>query len=113
MWKVSPRDKEWRRAYAEINEFEQQLIDRGIVLVKFWLHISKEEQKARFQSREETPHKRWKLGEEDWRNLKKWDSYEIAVNRMVERTSTRAAPWTLVPANDKRYAQDRGPRDGL
>ena len=98
-------EPEWRRAYAEINDFEDQLIQSGIVLCKFWLHISKEEQLDRFKHREETPYKRWKLTDEDWRNREKWDDYEAAVNNMVERTSTSAAPWTLVEGNDKRYAR--------
>lgn len=96
---------EWRRAYAEINDFEAQLIEHGIVLLKYWLHITPEEQLARFKDREQTPHKRWKLTGEDWRNREKWDDYELAVNDMVQQTSTRLAPWILVGANDKRYAR--------
>jgi polyphosphate kinase 2 (PPK2 family) len=98
-------DMEWRRAYAEINEFERQLVDYGIVLVKFWLHISPEEQEQRFQARAKIPYKRWKLTDEDLRNREKWGRYEVAVNDMVERTSTQIAPWVLVEANDKRYAR--------
>ncbi len=100
-------EEEWKRAYAEINTFEKHLVDHGIVLVKFWLHITKEEQEARFRAREQIPYKRWKLTDEDWRNREKWDLYEAAVNDMVERTSTRIAPWILVPGNDKRYARVR------
>jgi AMP-polyphosphate phosphotransferase len=96
---------EWRRAYVEINQFEDQLLDHGIVLVKFWLHISREEQLRRFKERERSSFKSWKITDEDWRNRKKWDAYEHAVNEMVERTSTRRAPWTLVEANDKYYAR--------
>lgn len=96
---------EWRRAYTEINDFEDQLVRHGIVLNKFWLHITKEEQLARFRAREQVEYKRWKLTEEDWRNREKWDAYEAAVNDMVERTSTSLAPWTLVEANDKRFAR--------
>lgn len=99
------REKEWMRAYAEINEFEEQLVEHGIVLVKYWLHITKDEQLARFNERDEVPWKRWKLSEEDWRNREKWDQYELAVNDMIARTSTHLAPWTLVEANDKRYAR--------
>jgi len=99
------REKEWMRAYAEINDFEEQLVEHGIVLVKFWLHISKDEQLSRFQQRNEIPWKRWKLSDEDWRNREKWDRYETAVNDMIARTSTRIAPWTLVEANDKRFAR--------
>lgn len=98
-------EEEWRRAYAEINDFEEQLVDHGIVLCKFWLHITKDEQLRRFQEREKIPFKRWKLTEEDWRNREKWDLYETAVNDMVERTSTSVAPWTLVEANDKPFAR--------
>jgi polyphosphate:AMP phosphotransferase len=98
-------EREWRRAYAEINRFEQQLTDHGIVLVKFWMHITKEEQLARFQEREQTPWKRWKLTEEDWRNRERWEDYEIAVHDMVERTSTSRSPWTLVEGNDKPFAR--------
>jgi polyphosphate:AMP phosphotransferase len=98
-------EKEWRRAYAEINQFEDQLSRHGIVLVKFWLHVTKEEQLRRFKEREAIEHKRWKLTEEDWRNRTKWNAYESAVNEMVERTSTRCAPWTLIDANDKAGAR--------
>jgi len=96
---------EWRRAYAEINDFEQQLVEYGIVLVKFWLHISPEEQGRRFQARAKVPYKRWKLSAEDWRNREKWGRYELAVNDMIERTSTPIAPWVLVEGEDKRYAR--------
>jgi polyphosphate:AMP phosphotransferase len=96
---------EWTRAYSEINGFEDQLLDHGIVLVKFWLHISKDEQMRRFRAREASSFKRWKITGEDWRNRKQWGMYEDAVSEMVERTSTRRAPWTLVPANDKQYAR--------
>jgi len=98
-------DLEWRRAYAEINAFEQQLVAYGIVLVKFWLHVSPEEQARRFQSRADFPYKRWKLTDEDWRNREKRGRYELAVNDMIERTSTPIAPWVLVEAEDKRYAR--------
>jgi polyphosphate:AMP phosphotransferase len=99
------QEAEWRRAYAEINHFEENLVSHGIVLLKYWLHITKEEQLIRFKSREETPFKRWKLTEEDWRNREKWDDYEESVNEMIARTSTRLAPWTLVEANNKRFAR--------
>jgi polyphosphate:AMP phosphotransferase len=98
-------EDEWRRAYAEINEFEEMLTDSGIVLLKFWLHVTKDEQYRRFKERETVPHKQWKLTEEDWRNREKWDDYVIAVNDMVEHTSTRVAPWILIEGNDKRYAR--------
>ena len=98
-------EDEWKRAFAEINEFEEQLTDHGILLLKYWVHISKDEQLARFKAREETPHKRWKLTEEDWRNREKWDEYEWAVNDVVEHTSTHSAPWVLVEGNDKRFSR--------
>ena len=93
------------RAYAEINDFEAQLVQHGIVLIKYWLHITPEEQLNRFKAREQVPYKRWKLTDEDWRNREKWPLYEAAVNDMVERTSTRLAPWTLVEGDDKLYAR--------
>ena len=96
---------EWRRAYGEINQFEEQLADHGIIVMKFWLHISPEEQERRFRLREQTPHKQHKLTEDDWRNRDRWHDYEIAVDQMVSHTSTRNAPWTLVSGNDKRYAR--------
>lgn len=98
-------EDEWRRAYAEINEFEDQLIEHGTVLMKYWIHITKEEQLARFKLREKTPYKRWKLTEEDWRNRDKWGQYEQAVNDLVQYTGTSAAPWTLVEGNNKRFAR--------
>ena len=98
-------ENEWVRAYAEINNFEEQLIDHGIVLVKYWMHITKDEQLARFEAREKTPYKSWKLTDEDWRNREKWDEYELATNDMVQHTSTLNAPWTLVEGNDKRFAR--------
>jgi polyphosphate:AMP phosphotransferase len=98
-------EDEWRRAFAEVNEFEEQLTDHGILLVKYWVHITKDEQLERFKAREETPHKRWKLTEEDWRNREKWNDYDLAVNDIVERTSTHSAPWVLVEGNDKRFAR--------
>jgi polyphosphate:AMP phosphotransferase len=98
-------EREWMRAYTEINDFEDALVQHGIVLMKFWLHITPEEQEARFRAREESPLKRWKMTPEDWRNRARWDAYEKAVNDMVERTSTQIAPWTLVEGNDKRYAR--------
>jgi polyphosphate kinase 2 (PPK2 family) len=98
-------EEEWRRAYSEINEFEEQLVDHGIVLVKYWVHITADEQLRRFKERENAPYKQWKLTTEDWRNRAKWVDYERAVNEMVERTSTRLAPWTLVEGNDKYFAR--------
>ena len=96
---------DWMRAYSEINDFETQLAEHRIVLVKFWLAISQEEQLKRFQERENTGFKRYKITAEDWRNREKWTHYEQAVCDMVDRTSTEIAPWTLIPANDKNYAR--------
>jgi polyphosphate:AMP phosphotransferase len=96
---------EWMRAYAEINQFEDQLIAHGIALVKYWIHITKDEQLRRFKARQESSFKSWKITDEDWRNRTKWEAYEDAVNEMVERTSTSEAPWTLVEGNDKNYAR--------
>lgn len=97
--------EEWQRAYSEINDFEAQLTEFGIILIKFWLAISPEEQLRRFKDREETPYKQYKIGPEDWRNRKKWNAYEAAACDMIERTSTSRAPWVLVEANDKRHAR--------
>lgn len=96
---------DWLRAYNEINEFEAQLVDHDIVVVKFWLAISAEEQLERFQEREKTGFKHYKITEEDWRNRERWPDYEQAVCDMVDRTSTEHAPWTLVPANNKYHAR--------
>ncbi|MDH4285428.1 MAG: polyphosphate:AMP phosphotransferase, partial [Gallionellaceae bacterium] len=96
---------DWMRAYGEINDFEAQLARHNIVLVKFWLSISKNEQLKRFNERKKIGFKRFKITEEDWRNRKKWGEYEQAVCDMVDRTSTEIAPWTLVEANDKSFAR--------
>jgi polyphosphate kinase 2 (PPK2 family) len=93
------------RAYSEIIEFESQLARHNMVVSKFWLTISKEEQLKRFKAREKTGFKRYKITDEDWRNREKWDAYEQAICDMVDRTSTEAAPWTLVEANDKYFAR--------
>ncbi len=98
-------EDEWRRAYAEINDFEDQLDERGIVLVKYWIHITQEEQLKRFKLREKTSYKSWKLTDEDWRNRGKWHDYDQAVHDLVQYTSTFKAPWTLVEGNDKRFAR--------
>lgn len=98
-------ETEWSRAYREINEFEAQLCEHGVTLLKFWIHISAEEQLKRFKEREKLAWKQHKITEEDWRNREKWRAYEEAVNDMVAHTSTHYAPWTLVPGNDKRVAR--------
>jgi polyphosphate:AMP phosphotransferase len=96
---------EWRRAYREINEMEEQLINSGSIMLKFWLQIDKEEQLKRFEERRDNPLKNWKITDEDWRNREKWDKYEPAVNEMLFRTSTMYAPWTIVEANCKFYGR--------
>lgn len=98
-------ESDWRRAFREINQFERQLVDFGTILFKFWIHISKEEQLARFESRANDPLRKWKLTEEDWRNREKWDIYKVAVDEMLLKTSTITAPWTIVEGNDKYYAR--------
>ena len=98
-------ESEWQRAYSEINQFEQQLVEHGSIVLKFWIHIDNEEQMRRFKAREKEPHKRHKITEDDWRNRDRWHDYEIAVDQMVSHTSTRYAPWTLVAGNDKPYAR--------
>jgi polyphosphate kinase 2 (PPK2 family) len=98
-------EDEWKRAYREINEFERQLVDFGTILAKFWIQISKEEQLCRFEARQETPYKAWKLTDEHWRNRQKWDLYEEAINDMLLKTSTLTAPWTIVEGNCKWYAR--------
>jgi polyphosphate:AMP phosphotransferase len=98
-------DDEWRRAFAEINDFEDQLREHGIVLLKFWLHISKAEQLRRFKAREVTPHKRWKLCDEDWRNRERWDDYALAAHEMIQQTSVRKSPWILVENESKHYGR--------
>ena len=98
-------EADWIRAYDEINDFEEQLVAEGIVLVKFWLAISKDEQLRRFKEREKTPYKRYKITDEDWRNREKWDAYRIAVGDMIDRTSSEYAPWTLVESEDKNYGR--------
>lgn len=100
-------EEAWSRAYREINDFEAQLADDGIVLVKFWLAVTKDEQLKRFKEREATRRKRFKITEEDWRNRKKWDDYVVAASDMIDRTSTSYAPWTILEANDKHLARVR------
>ena len=98
-------EKDWQRAYNEINEFEQDLRDWGAVVLKFWIHIDPETQLARFNERQNTPEKQWKITEEDWRNREKWPLYEEAVSEMLEKTSTEAAPWHVIESDDKLYAR--------
>jgi len=97
----------WKRAYAEINSFERELKDFGIIVAKFWIHISRDEQLRRFEERKAIGYKSWKLTDEDWRNREKWGAYEDAVEEMLLKTSTRTAPWTLIEGNDKYWARSR------
>jgi polyphosphate:AMP phosphotransferase len=109
-------DAEWRRAYSEINQFEEQLVESGVILFKFWLQVSQDEQLRRFKDREQVPYKRYKITDEDWRNREKWPQYKAAVNDMVVHTSTDSASWTLVEGDDKPFARIKvlkTLRDGL
>ncbi len=99
------REDEWRQAFGEINAFERELTEHGVVVLKFWLHVSHEEQLRRFREREATPHKRHKMNEEDWRNRRQRAAYEVAVGDMLALTHRPAAPWHLVPADNKRFAR--------
>ena len=98
-------ENEWKRAYKEINDMEFHLYNEGTIIIKFWIHIDKEEQAKRFKEREENPEKQWKITSEDWRNREKWDEYLQAINEMLIRTSTNYAPWTIVEGNSKYYAR--------
>ena len=100
-------EAEWKRAYKEINSFERQLRDFATIVAKFWIHISREEQLRRFEERKAIGYKEWKLTEEDWRNREKWASYEEAVEQLLVKTSTTAAPWTLIEGNDKYWARTK------
>ncbi len=99
------RRDEWTRAFAELNDFESQLTEHGMIIVKFWLHVSKDEQLQRFRERENTPYKRHKINEEDWRNRGKWEAYEVAVGDMLALCDKPNAPWHLIAANNKRFAR--------
>jgi polyphosphate:AMP phosphotransferase len=98
-------EEEWKRAYSEINEMEEHWANFGTVIVKFWVHVSKDEQLARFKSREELDYKSWKITEDDWRNREKWEPYKDAVDEMLFRTSTHYAPWTVIEGDSKLYAR--------
>ncbi len=98
-------EKDWQRAYNEMNEFERQLTDWGAVVLKFWIHIDPDTQLARFTERQNTPEKQWKITDEDWRNRDKWPQYEVAVDEMLQKTSTENAPWFIIESNDKKYAR--------
>lgn len=98
-------NEEWKRAYTEINSFEQQLTDGDYIVVKFWIHIDEEEQLKRFNERAEDPYKAWKLTDEDWRNREKFGLYSEAADEMFAKTDTEQAPWVVIPGNDKLYAR--------
>lgn len=98
-------EEDWRHAYREINEFERYLYQSGMLVMKFWLHIDKEEQLRRFTKRQNTPEKQWKITGEDFRNREKWDQYEVAVNEMLQKTNTENCPWYIIESNDKPYAR--------
>ncbi len=98
-------ENDWQRAYNEMNEFEKELTDGGMVVIKFWVQIDKDTQLARFTERQNTPEKQWKITDEDWRNREKWDAYEVAINEMLQKTSTDFAPWYILESVDKKYAR--------
>jgi AMP-polyphosphate phosphotransferase len=98
-------EEQWRRAYDEINSYEKSLADEGMLLIKFWMHISDEEQLRRFERRRDNPLKGWKLTDEDWRNREKRGEYIEAVEEMLERTDQPHAPWHVIPGESKRYAR--------
>ncbi len=98
-------ENEWQRAYYEMNEFEQELHNWGAVIIKFWVQIDKDTQLERFTDRQNTPSKQWKITDEDWRNREKWDQYEVAVDEMLQKTSTTYAPWHILESVDKKYAR--------
>lgn len=100
-------EAEWKRAYREINEFERQLTDDGTILVKLFIHVSKEEQLSRFRARESDPYKHWKISDEDWRNRRHWNEHVEAAEDMFEKTGTENAPWTVIPGNYKWFTRVR------
>ena len=102
--KLTPK-RVWRRAYGEIRNFEEGLAAEGMVIVKFWMHISPDEQLKRFEARAANPIKQWKLTDEDWRNRDRWSDYEDAVEEMLDETDREFAPWFVIPGESKRYAR--------
>lgn len=98
-------EDDWKRAYNEINEFEKWISDWGAIVIKFWIQIDKDTQLKRFEERQANPEKIWKITDEDWRNREKWDDYEVAVNEMLQKTSTSYAPWHIIESNSKKYAR--------
>lgn len=97
--------EQWTRAYNEIVEFERSLVLEGVILVKFYLHISADEQLKRFESRRDDPLRKWKLNDEDWRNRDKWDQYIEAAEDMFDRTDHQLAPWDIVSGENKKWAR--------
>jgi polyphosphate kinase 2 (PPK2 family) len=98
-------DAEWKRAYAEINEMERTLVDDGAIVIKLYLHVSKEEQLKRFKERQANPYKHWKINDEDWRNRRKWNQHNKAAEEMFVKTSTKLAPWTVIAGDYKWHAR--------
>lgn len=98
-------EEQWKRAFDEINHFELSLSEWGAVIIKFWLHIDRDEQLVRFNERMNNEEKRWKITDEDWRNREKWDLYEEAVDDMLIHTHTENAPWVVIESNDKKHAR--------
>lgn len=96
---------EWKRAYHEINEFEKTLINDNHILLKFFIHITKEEQLRRFEARRDDPFKSWKITQEDWRNRDKWELYQTAIEEMFQNTNTNHCPWNIINGNNKRYSR--------
>jgi len=97
--------EQWKRAFDEMNRFEKSLTEWGAIIIKFWLHIDSDEQLVRFNERMNTPEKRWKITDEDWRNREKWDKYEESVDDMLKYTNTDYAPWVVIESNNKKYAR--------
>ncbi|MBQ8827494.1 MAG: polyphosphate:AMP phosphotransferase [Oscillospiraceae bacterium] len=102
--KFTPEER-CEMAYCEINEFERELSECGVIVMKFWIQIDKDEQLRRFTERQNTPAKQWKITDEDWRNREKWDLYEPAIDEMIAKTSTKTSPWNIIEGNDKKYAR--------
>lgn len=98
-------EQEWNRAYNEINSFEKTLTNEQYIMIKFWIHVDKDEQLNRFKARQTDPYKSWKLTDEDWRNRSKFDDYVMAADEMFEKTDSKNAPWVLIPGNNKNYAR--------
>lgn len=96
---------EWKRAYQEINNMEKEWVEADAIVIKFWIHIDKDEQLRRFHERENIPYKNYKITEEDWRNRDKWDQYQEAVEEMIARTNTELSPWVVIEGNNKYYAR--------